>query len=531
MGFWNRIKERRALDAAAEPNDAQAAALLSAFVGTGDIDARTALEIPAFSASVDFIADTVAMLPIKLYREQPGEKAEELAEDNRVLLLNGDTGDLFGAVEARKAQVRDMLLHGAGYIYINRGAGGGVSSLHYVRAENVSAQVNPDPIFKKADLMVNGQRYYPWDFIVLARNSEDGVTGKSIVDDHMTILSAAYNTLKYENVISKTGGNKKGFLRSERTLSNDKIRELRTAWEDLYANNGNNMMVLNSGLEYVPSASTSVEMQMNQNKLTNAEQIAQMFRLSADVLSGRANTQQYMSAIRTAIMPIITAYQEALNRSLLLESEKRTMYFAFDTTELMKGDTLSRYQAYEVALRNNFLQIDEVRYLEDRAPLGFNYIKLGLQDVLLDPNTGDVYTPNTNAAVNLSKMGQFGGEGLTDGEEGGIIEERARHYIRGEHGYFMGSVSDGNSGGGGKQPYKKSQKMGEKECVRLSHQIATDFPALPAGNKPYPYENRNHFYIFSVNGFGSYQFYYKIPIDGNEDYIREIRKGLKLTYG
>lgn len=422
MGLFDLFKrEKRALDISdPEPKEAQAAALLSAFMGGGDINERTALEIPAFSASVDFIADTIAMLPIKLYREEPGKRAEELADDPRVRLLNDDTGDLIGAADARRAQVRDMFLHGAGYLYINKGGGVLPQSLHYVRAGCVSVQVNPDPIFKQADLMVNGKRYYPWDFVILARNSEDGVTGRSVIDEHKTILSAAYNTLKYENVISKTGGNKKGFLRSERTLDRDKITELRRAWEELYANNGNNMMVLNSGLEYVPSAATSVEMQLNQNKLTNAEQIAQIFRLSVDVLSGKADAEQYMSAVRTAILTIITAYQEALNKSLLLESEKRTMYFAFDTTELMKGDTLSRYQAYEVALKNNFLQIDEVRYLEDRAPLGFNYIRLGLQDVLLDPKTKDVYTPNTNAAVNLSKMGQLGGEGLTGGENGGI---------------------------------------------------------------------------------------------------------------
>lgn len=34
-------------------------------------------------------------------------------------------------------------------------------------------------------------------------------------------------------------------------------------------------------------------------------------------------------------------------------------------------------------------------------------------------------------------MGQLGENGLTDGEGGGIIEERSRHYIRGEHGHFM----------------------------------------------------------------------------------------------
>ena len=36
---------------------------------------------------------------------------------------------------------------------------------------------------------------------------------------------------------------------------------------------------------------------------------------------------------------------------------------------------------------------------------------------------------------------------LTEDGEGGIIEERGRHYIKGEHGYFMGSVSDGKPKG------------------------------------------------------------------------------------
>lgn len=95
-------------------------------------------------------------------------------------------------------------------------------------------------------------------------------------------------------------------------------------------------------------------------------------------------------------MPVIRAFETALNQGLLLESERHRHYFAFDTTELLKGDILKRYQAYQIGLANNFLQADEVRYKEDIKPLGFNFIRLGLQDVLLDPKTNTIYTPNTN---------------------------------------------------------------------------------------------------------------------------------------
>ena len=61
------------------------------------------------------------------------------------------------------------------------------------------------------------------------------------------------------------------------------------------------------------------------------------------------------------------------------------------------------------------MQLDEVRKLEDLEPLGVNYVKLGLNDVLLDPKTGRIYTPNTNAMVD---MGTGSGAVLTNAENG-----------------------------------------------------------------------------------------------------------------
>ena len=97
-----------------------------------------------------------------------------------------------------------------------------------------------------------------------------------------------------------------------------------------------------------------------------------------------------------------------------MESEKpgqskEPLYFSFDTKELLKGGLLSRYQAYKTALDGNFLQIDEVRYMEDKPPLGLNFVKLGLQDVLYEPETNTVYTPNTNKTTDIKQFPMVGG--------------------------------------------------------------------------------------------------------------------------
>ena len=404
MGFFNK-KKKEIREIEPQVDDV----LLKAIITGEPISEDKALSIPALAAAVSFIADTVSALPVKLYRDSPEKQAaEEISDDVRVFLLNDECGDLLNSYECKKAMIKDMLLYGAGYLYIGKN-GNSFNSLRYVNRNNVAVSLNADPIFKDADIRINGTKYMPWGFVILTRNSKDGVTGLGLIKQINELLSTLRNEMIYEGKIAQTGGNKKGFLQSERKLTQPAIDELKAAWKKLYSNNGDNMMVLNDGIKYQQAASTSVEMQLNEHKSLNAEMIAQCCGLNTAVISGRATNEEYMAAVRTAILPVTVALQSALNRSMLLESEKRNLYFELDTTDLLKGDMVSRFNAYAVGLQNNFLKIDEVRYKENLPPIGFDYIKLGLQDVLLDPKTGEIYTPNTNQMVNIGNIKQNGG--------------------------------------------------------------------------------------------------------------------------
>ena len=410
---FRKIFERRGYN---EDVVGAAEALVRSLIGTDTLTADKAMSIPEVKACVEFVSGTIAMLPLKLYKEADGEVTEE--NDRRVRLLNDETGDTLDAYQMKKAFVQDLLLNGTGYIYINR-IRNDVKSLHYVDYRHVSTMTNNDPIFKRVDILVNGSSYFDWQFIRACRETKDGVNGVGLVKENNELLSLVYQALLFEMYLLKFGGNKKGFLQAAKKLSPDAMRELKESWRQLYANNQHNMMVLNDGVTFKESSNTSVEMQLNENKQTNAHRICSIFGISPKVMCGEASDEEYASSFKTGIQPLLVAIQTALNKALLLESEKQSYYFAFDTTEQLKGDILKRYQAYEIALRANFLQPDEVRYKEDMKPLGFNYIKLGLQDVLLDPKTHKVYTPNTNKTTNLNNpdMGAEGGEGNESGSQ------------------------------------------------------------------------------------------------------------------
>lgn len=101
-------------------------------------------------------------------------------------------------------------------------------------------------------------------------------------------------------------------------------------------------------------------------------------------------------------MPILVRFATAINRAMLREDEKDSMFFAFDDTDLTKGDIEKRYAAYKTALDAGFLQVDDIREKERYPRFGLNFIKLGLQDVLYFPDENKIYTPNTNK---MSEMG------------------------------------------------------------------------------------------------------------------------------
>ena len=228
------------------------------------ITREKAMTLPAVAGAVDLISSTIASMPVKLYKYKQG-KVEEQDSDPRVRLLNSDTGDTLDAYQFKKAMVEDYLMGKGGYAYIRRYRNK-VTGLFYVREIFISVIKNFKPIFKKYTILVEGQEYRPYEFIKLLRKTTDGATGIGLTEELSKALETAYQTLLYQLGLVKSGGNKKGFLKSVRKLGQDEINILKKAWQNLYANNESNVVVLNNGLEFQEASNSSVEMQLNESK-------------------------------------------------------------------------------------------------------------------------------------------------------------------------------------------------------------------------------------------------------------------------
>lgn len=391
MGFWRDlfVREERETQPVITPPVSDV--LLSAILKGEVITREKALTLPAVSGAVDFICNTIASMPVKLYKYKDG-KVEEQTKDIRAKLLNGDTGDTLDAFQMKKAMVEDYLLGKGGYCYIQKNRND-VTGLFYVSDIFITVMKNFKPIYKDFVILVLGEEYKPYEFIKLLRNTKDGASGIGYTQEVGKALETAYYTLIYQLGLAKNGGNKKGFLKAQRKLGQEEINVLKQAWKNLYSTDSENVVVLNNGLEFQEASNTSVEMQLNESKKTFADEINSIFHIYPN---------DFERTFKEAIYPIVKAFETALNRDLLLEKEKKNYFFEFDVKEIVRASLSERYSAYKLAKETGFMTLNEIRRAENMEWIeGLDVVNVGLGAVLYDTNKHIYYTPNTDTIGNV----------------------------------------------------------------------------------------------------------------------------------
>lgn len=403
MGWFDRFKRQDPVEEKREETNEAIVddVLLRALLNGETITREKVLTLPIVNGAVDFISNSIASMPVKLYKTKDG-KVEEIRDD-RVRMLNGDTGDTLDAFQMKKAMVSDFLLGKGGYCYIKRERNE-VKGLFYVEDFYITIMKVYEPIYKHYQIYVGGYdakgnskefgTFEPWEFIKILRNTKDGASGVGLTVEVSKALETAYQTLLYQLGMVSTGGNKRGFLKATRKLTQEEIDTLKRAWKNLYANNSENVVILNNGLEFQEASNSAVETQLNESKRTLGDEINALFHIYPN---------DFFRTFKEAIYPVVRAFETALNRDLLLEKEKKNHFFEFDVKEIIRTSLKDRYESYKLAKETGFMTLNEIRRAENMPWIeGLDVVNVGLGAVLYDVNKHVYYTPNTDTVGDMS---------------------------------------------------------------------------------------------------------------------------------
>ena len=368
------------------------------------INKDNALEIPMVNSCLNLISSKIATLPIKLYKSKDGV-VEEIFDDNRLTLLNKDTGDTIGAYELKENLITDYLLSGESYCYIQKD-NTTVKAIRYIDNKEVQTFSDYNPIYKEVSYSVRGVEFKPWELITLL-NSKDGYTTTGLLQTNQEVLKTAWYMLQINKVNSKNGNVPKGVLESEKQVNEGVLASIKDGWKKLFSSQEetDSCIILNAGIKYKAISTSSKDAQLLELSQDLDKKICSILGVPYDLTIGCGNIEHEKVFNKTTIVPLLKKLELAINKSLLLETEKEEGYFfSFDLTELLKDDIETRYKAYQIGIQKGFLQINEVRQIEKLPPIeGLEgYVKLNLADVLYNPETKELFTPNTNKTLSLT---------------------------------------------------------------------------------------------------------------------------------
>lgn len=362
-----------------------------------------ALQIPIVNACVSRVSDVIASTDLRLYKKTDKGR-EEVENDNRVKILNTkvDNG-LINSFELKKLIVRDYFLKGHCYFYVKR-SGNKVEDIAYL--DNVSISSNSDPFNKLFTIHAYDKTLRPHDTLRVTRNSKDGMRGKSIIDETGLHFLLIIKTMERLLTDAKRGFLPKGMFKMEKN-----IRDLDAVRKDvrkMLSDENSGYIFLNSSISYEPlEKKKDVENEAKAN-VSELNKIAAMFGVPVSIINGGANEEDKFNFINFTILPLLATIEASLNRDLLLEREQGKYYFAFDTKELLKGNLKERFEAYQIAIKNNIMSMDEVRDLENMPRLNLGFYKFNIADAMYirddEKDINMLLNVNTNTVMDINRV-------------------------------------------------------------------------------------------------------------------------------
>lgn len=362
-----------------------------------------ALQIPIVNACVSRVSDVIASTDLRLYKKTDKGR-EEVENDNRVKILNTkvDNGSI-NNFELKKLIVRDYFLRGHCYFYVKR-SGNKVEDIAYL--DNVSISSNSDPFNKLFTIHAYDKTLRPHDTLRITRNTKDGMRGKSIIDETGLHFLLIIKTMERLLTDAKRGFLPKGMFKMEKN-----IRDLDAVREDvrkMLSDKNSGYIFLNSSISYEPLEKKKDAENEAKANASELNKIAAMFGVPVSIINGGANEEDKFNFINFTILPLLATIEASLNRDLLLEREQGKYYFAFDTKELLKGNLKERFEAYQIAIKNNIMSMDEVRDIENMPRLNLGFYKFNIADAMYirddEKDINMLLNVNTNTVMDINRV-------------------------------------------------------------------------------------------------------------------------------
>ena len=393
--------------------DVEAWARLGASSAAGvNVNDQNVLQLSAVWACVRLISETIGTLPLGMHERASAGKRPAPQHPLHFILGTQPNPDTVSSVHWESI-VAAMLLRGNARCE-KLMVGDRVVGLQFLYPGRLAISRKGDGTKEYRYTEEDGrQRIIPASRVwTIPGWSLDGKTGVSVIQYGAQVFGAALATDEAAAGTFKRGLMPTVWFRYPDKLKPDQREEAREFITGRAAGavNAGKPIIMENGMEIGTTGINPVDAQLLQSRGYSVEEICRWFRVPPWMVGhtekssswGTGIEQQMIGFLVFTLGPWLKRIEQSIVKDLLTPAERSRYYPKFAVEGLLRADSAARAAFYSVMVNNGILTRDEVRELEDRAPMGGNAAVLTVQTALapldsLGSNTADQQARNAMA--------------------------------------------------------------------------------------------------------------------------------------
>lgn len=369
------------------------------------VDETEAIKVAAVYACVNLISNHVGTINTHLFRRK-GRGKERATEHPLYNLMRWQPNPEMTAMDFKKVMQSYRDLWGNAYAEIVRSRRGDIRELWPIPPGRVEK--------KRHD---NGKLYYvvknpdnedvvlpEWGVFHL-RGLGTGVQGCRFMDLARSAISLAMAAEDYGSKFFENGAAASGIMEFEAKLSDEAFERFKTSFNEAYSglSNAHRVLFAEQGNKFHQLTIPNDNAQFIESRKFQIEEVARLFGVPLhkiamlDKATNNNIEHQGIEYVQDCLEPRCTQWEQEARRILLTERERTKMFFKFNLSKLMRGDTKTRAEYYNIMRQNGVMSANDIRESEDLDPIP-------------EEKGGDEYLVNGNMIPITAAMKGGGGE-------------------------------------------------------------------------------------------------------------------------
>ena len=215
--------------------------------------------------------------------------------------------------------------------------------------------------------------YYVIHVPFISTNGYSGVNPVSVLYD---TLNYADNIQSFNVRMIEQGVNAAIVLEAPANLGETQKKEMVESFMSTYRETSGNILLLESGVTAKSMNLSPVDSKLFEVEKITRSKVAMVYNIPPHMLGDYSDTsytsqeQQMLEFLMLTMLPIVTAYEQELNRKLLTRTQRKKGYhFKFDMDAILRADAATQAEVDYKAVRSAWKTPDEIRIARNMPPL------------------------------------------------------------------------------------------------------------------------------------------------------------------